>query len=182
LKMLCSRSSTLYAVFAFIFVSVLHDAMALQCRNCLSSKSFAECEKMGEVVVCNSTIVNQNHQAFLPDNPTLPQGNWTEFKCYQLQVARLHQNNTDSGLRGYARGCTFLHVNFCNGWTSTLNLTSCSTCTSDNCEQHLPTVAPELTTTTTTKKPSSSGANVLTWRNLSSLGFLSAVVLLLTAR
>lgn len=119
LKMLCSRSSTLYAVFAFIFVSVLHDAMALQCRNCLSSKSFAECEKMGEVVVCNSTIVNQNHQAFLPDNPTLPQGNWTEFKCYQLQVARLHQNNTDSGLRGYARGCTFLHVNFCNGWTST---------------------------------------------------------------
>uniref|UniRef100_A0A182WCU3 Uncharacterized protein n=1 Tax=Anopheles minimus TaxID=112268 RepID=A0A182WCU3_9DIPT len=117
------------------------NSMAIKCRNCLSTKSFDECDKMDEIVECNATIVNANHETFKGDNPTLQQGNWTEFKCFRMEVARLYPNNTETGLRGYARGCTFLNTTFCSGWVSSLNVTSCTTCTTDNCDQNPPTVA-----------------------------------------
>ncbi|XP_052895320.1 uncharacterized protein LOC128302521 [Anopheles moucheti] len=163
----------IYTVIAFLFVILFGNGMALKCRNCLSSKSFEECEKMGDIAECNATIVNANHETFKPDNPTLSQGNGTEFKCYRIQVARLFPNNTDSGLRGYARGCTFLNTTFCSGWSSTLNLTSCSTCTTDNCDQY-PPVAP-------TPAPTPNGAGGLTFTSLTSLGWLS-ILLALAAR
>uniref|UniRef100_A0A182M522 Uncharacterized protein n=1 Tax=Anopheles culicifacies TaxID=139723 RepID=A0A182M522_9DIPT len=147
------------------------------CRNCVSSKSFDECEKMGEIAECNATIVNANHAAFEKDNPTLQQGNGTEFKCYRLEVARLHPNNTDTGLRGYARGCTFHNTTFCSGWISNLNVTSCSTCTTDNCEQYPPTQGPP---TTTTKKPNGAGKVTYSF-GLTSLGCFS-ILLALAAR
>ncbi|XP_053661967.1 uncharacterized protein LOC128711128 [Anopheles marshallii] len=153
-----------YTVVAFIFVLMFGNGMALKCRNCLSSKSFDECENMGGIVECNATIVNANHESFKLDNPSLPQGNGTEFKCYRLQVARLYPNNTDSGLRGYARGCTFLNTSFCNGWSSTLNLTSCTTCTTDNCDQN--------------PNPTPNGAGDLSFKSLTSLGCLSILLAL----
>lgn len=188
-----------YTVVAFIFVLVFANGMALQCRNCFSSKSFDECEKMGAIQECNATIVNQNHEALNNENPTLTQGNGTEFKCFRFEAARLHPNNTDTGLRGYARGCTFLNTTFCSGWVSSLNVT-CSTCTTDNCDQNppvVPTAVPDTTTqppgqvttttsnpsltTTTTKKPSN-GAGAITLSSLTSLGCLSILFALKAAR
>uniref|UniRef100_A0A182PSZ2 UPAR/Ly6 domain-containing protein n=1 Tax=Anopheles epiroticus TaxID=199890 RepID=A0A182PSZ2_9DIPT len=194
--MIPTKSLISCAVFASVLLLVFQNGMALKCRNCLSSKSFDECEKMGGIVECNATIVNTNHETFKPENPTLPVGNWTEFKCYRFEVARLYPNNSDTGLRGYGRGCTFLQVNFCNGWSSSLNFTNCSTCTTDNCDENpsiIPTASPGVTTTTlpvtstapvnsstpaptSTKKPSN-GANVLTLHNLSSLSFLGVLLL-----
>ncbi|XP_035912400.1 uncharacterized protein LOC118512284 [Anopheles stephensi] len=166
-----------YTVVAFIFVLVVGNGAALKCRNCFSSKSFDECEKMGEIQECNATIVNANHEAFKGDNPTLTQGNGTEFKCYRFEAARLNPNNTDTGLRGYGRGCTFLNTTFCSGWVSSVNLTSCSTCTTDNCEQNPP--VPNTTTqqpgqvTSTTKKPSN-GAGAVTFSSCLSILFALA--------
>uniref|UniRef100_A0A182RKJ4 Salivary secreted peptide n=1 Tax=Anopheles funestus TaxID=62324 RepID=A0A182RKJ4_ANOFN len=151
-----------YKVVAFFFVLMFANGMALQCRNCFSTKSFDECEKMGPIVECNATIVNENHETFKEYNPYLLPGNGTEFKCYRFEAARLFPNNTDTGLRGYARGCTFLNTTFCVGWSTTLNVTSCTTCNTDNCDQIPPqttTVAPQTSTVapqTTTVAPQSS--------------------------
>uniref|UniRef100_A0A182T0B3 Salivary secreted peptide n=1 Tax=Anopheles maculatus TaxID=74869 RepID=A0A182T0B3_9DIPT len=192
-----------YTVVAFIFVLVFANGMALKCRNCLSSQGFDECERMGQIVECNATIVNEIHEAFKADNPTLTQGNGTAFQCFRFQAARLHPNNTDTGLRAYGRGCTFLNTTFCSGWISSVNMTSCTTCTTDNCDQNppvVPTAVPDTTTqqpgqpttttsspspnpstTTTTKKPSN-GANAITRNSLTSLGCLSILFALAAAR
>ncbi|XP_053677126.1 uncharacterized protein LOC128727256 isoform X2 [Anopheles nili] len=80
-----------------VFVTVFENGATLYCRNCLSSKSFDECEKMGDIVQCNSTIVNQNHENFKNYNPGLEQGNWTDFKCYRIQ--RMEQPTERNQLR-----------------------------------------------------------------------------------
>uniref|UniRef100_A0A182QS03 Uncharacterized protein n=1 Tax=Anopheles farauti TaxID=69004 RepID=A0A182QS03_9DIPT len=104
---------------------------------------------MGAVLQCNATIVNENHAGLAQQNPTLVPGNGTEFKCYRMEAAVLDQNNTDTGIRGYLRGCTFLSTNFCTGWINSLNVTSCTTCTTDNCDKNpAPTVAPPTTSAT----------------------------------
>lgn len=181
-----------------LLAALVGNGSALVCQNCLSSTSFDECEKMGSVVQCNTTIVNANHANFFPDNPTLVQGNETEFKCYRMQVNRLFPNGTATTLHSYARGCTFNTTNFCAGWVSSLNVTSCGTCMTDNCDQNpvLPgtttvapvastTVAPNASTTlgpgaspTTTKKPSNGAASIL---QLSTATLTIASILVLLA-
>lgn len=179
-----------YRVLMLVLLAALvGNGSALLCRNCLSSTNFEHCETMGEVQQCNATIVNANHANFNSDNPTLVAGNGTEFKCYRMQVNRLNLNGTATNLHNYARGCTFNSTNFCSGWVTTLNVTSCGTCTTDNCDQNsvgpvtttlapgvtttlapgvTTTLAPGVTTTvapggatTTTKKPSNGAAGIL---------------------
>ncbi|XP_058120141.1 uncharacterized protein LOC131262207 [Anopheles coustani] len=172
-----------------LLAALVGNGSALLCRNCVSSSSFDHCETMGQVVQCNASIVNANHATFYPDNPTLAEGNGTEFKCYRIQVNRLFANGTATNLHSFARGCTFNTTNFCAGWVSSLNVTGCGTCMTDNCDQNpvgpvtttlapgvtttlapgvTTTLAPGVTTTlapgvttTTTKKPSSGAASVL---------------------
>lgn len=181
-----------------LLAAFVGNGSALMCRNCVSRNSFEACELMGDVQQCNATIVNANHAIHNPNNPTLLPGNATEFKCYRIQVAALFPNGTDSGTRGYARGCTFNSTNFCSGWVSGLNVTSCGTCTTDNCDQNpvAPTAAPVTTTlvpgastttvspgaaTTTTKKPTTGGTSVLQ-TGMATLTFTSILVLVLAGQ
>ncbi|XP_050093769.1 uncharacterized protein LOC126576508 [Anopheles aquasalis] len=140
---------------------------SLICRNCFSTESFAKCELMGLPVNCTAQLVNENHARFFPDNPTLVPGNETEFRCFRINGWRKGVNGTDIGLRGFGQGCTFNSTDFCSGWSGTLNITGCATCTKDNCDQepNIPTVGPPVTAVptnpstgatqaTTTKKPS----------------------------
>ncbi|XP_049543055.1 uncharacterized protein LOC125955842 [Anopheles darlingi] len=157
---------------------------SLICRDCFSSESFAKCELMGPTVNCTAQLVNQIHARFVDDNPTLLPGNATEFRCFRINGWRKHENGTDTGLRGFAQGCTFNSTDFCNGWTRSLNVTGCTTCTKDNCDQEpsIPTVGPPVTavptnpstgatqpttvatqppsTSATTKKPSNSATGL----------------------
>uniref|UniRef100_A0AAG5D1W3 Uncharacterized protein n=1 Tax=Anopheles atroparvus TaxID=41427 RepID=A0AAG5D1W3_ANOAO len=136
------------AMVVLVLAAFVGNGSALLCRNCISSSSFKECESMGDVQQCDANIVNANHAIHSGDNPTLSPGNGTAFKCYRIQISGMHPNGTVNGIRSYARGCTFNSTNFCSGWMSGLNVSSCGTCTTDNCDQNAVASTQEASTTT----------------------------------
>uniref|UniRef100_A0A2M3Z932 Putative secreted mucin n=1 Tax=Anopheles braziliensis TaxID=58242 RepID=A0A2M3Z932_9DIPT len=153
------------AVCALVVLAMMvGSGWSLICRDCHSRESFAKCEVMGPQVNCTAEIVNEIHARFVDDNPTLLPGYGTEFKCFRINGWRKHANGTDTGLRGFAQGCTFNSTDFCNGWSGTLNITGCATCTTDNCDQvpSIPTVAPPITTTTSAQTTTTSSQTTTT--------------------
>uniref|UniRef100_A0A2M4ADV6 Putative secreted mucin n=1 Tax=Anopheles triannulatus TaxID=58253 RepID=A0A2M4ADV6_9DIPT len=143
--------------------TLIGSGWSLVCGDCFSTVSFAKCDLMGPPVNCTVQLVNQIHARFIDDNPTLLPGIETEFRCFRINGWRKHPNGTDTGFRGFGQGCTFNSTNFCNGWSGSLNITGCATCTKDNCNQepNIPTVGPPVTSVPTVN-PTTASTNPTT--------------------
>ncbi|XP_062554753.1 uncharacterized protein LOC134219877 [Armigeres subalbatus] len=102
----------------FLFGSILFNSATsnvLNCTECSSVVSWADCSNGGRVTQCTTELVNALHSQLRIGNPNLPIGNYSEFKCFKIKVSISNATVPNVGTE-YLQGCTFQSAKFCSGW------------------------------------------------------------------
>ncbi|XP_062565565.1 mucin-2-like [Armigeres subalbatus] len=83
---------------------------AFNCTECDSAVSWEHCRNRSRTVQCTTADVNELHSSLHKFNPGLPVGNYSEFKCFRIQV---NLSDPEHGGVVYGMGCTFASARFC---------------------------------------------------------------------
>uniref|UniRef100_A0A8D8MAX8 (northern house mosquito) hypothetical protein n=1 Tax=Culex pipiens TaxID=7175 RepID=A0A8D8MAX8_CULPI len=107
--------------------SSFHKVRALDCTSCQSEASWEDCQQTATVMSCTTDEVNDFHGVASIGNPTLSQGSLEDgFQCFALHVRSKDSGPATSPDR-FSKGCTFAKTEFCQGWSSTLEVVKCET-------------------------------------------------------
>nr|XP_019547919.2 uncharacterized protein LOC109418218 isoform X1 [Aedes albopictus] len=114
-----------------IFVSLISAACCLRCTTCRDKTAgWDECIAQNKSVECTIEKVNMAHNDMSKDNHGLLQFDVdleesVTFSCFTIEsnVAR-----GDASKRVLVAGCTLETVEFCKGWSSDVDITSCGMC------------------------------------------------------
>uniref|UniRef100_A0A8D8MAU7 (northern house mosquito) hypothetical protein n=1 Tax=Culex pipiens TaxID=7175 RepID=A0A8D8MAU7_CULPI len=98
---------------------------ALDCTACQSEVSWEDCQQTASVTSCTTDEVNDFHGVASIGNPTLSQGSPEDaFQCFAVHVRSKDSGPATSPDR-FSKGCTFAKTDFCQGWSSTLEVVKC---------------------------------------------------------